>query len=162
MGASDVVWFRPGELVCDGRVALNIHHSGVRTVRRSTRSLEFLLCGANVVGPQRHQMLRQLVLGPFQTYSLSGNVQASAGARCTGRGGKCFSIHPPPRQAVIIPRGLVPSATGMEVDAPAGTTAGDRRSLRLQGLPPACYDGTTRGGLAGSLSHNTTQLRLLP
>ncbi len=75
---------------------LRIQHrrSGISTVRPYTRSHVFRLCGANVVDPQ---VLRQLVPGP--------GVQASAGARCTGRRRKCLSTHPPPRQAVIIPRG---------------------------------------------------------
>ena len=53
-----------------------------------------------------------------------------------------------------LPSGMVPPATGMEIDAPAGTTAGARRSLRLQGLPPAT---TGRVRLAGSLPHNTDE-----
>ncbi len=67
-------------------------------------------------------------------------------------GGSVFQYILPPASRNR-PSGVVPSATGMEVDAPARTTPGAPRSLRLQGLPPAV---TGRVRLAGSLPRHST------
>ncbi len=48
------------------------------------------------------------------------------------------SLHSLLRQAMIIPQKWSLSATGTEIAASAGNTAGARRSLRLRGLPPTC------------------------